>query len=85
MSKRLQVLLEEAEFREIRRVAKRNGMTVADRARQAPRAARRREPAVDTLKKLETVRAAARHAYPTADIETMLGEIERGYLGGSGS
>jgi hypothetical protein len=53
--------------------------------RQALRAARRREPAVDTLKKLETVRAAARHAYPTADIETMLGEIERGYLGGSGS
>jgi hypothetical protein len=85
MSKRLQVLLEEAEFREIRRVAKRNGMTVAEWVRQALRAARRREPAVDTLKKLETVRAAARHAYPTADIETMLGEIERGYLGGSGS
>jgi hypothetical protein len=85
MSKRLQVLLEEAEFREIRRVAKRNGMTVAEWVRQGLRAARRREPAVDTLKKLETVRAAARHAYPTADIETMLGEIERGYLGGSGS
>jgi hypothetical protein len=26
------------------------------------------------------VREAARHAYPTGDIEQMLGEIERGYL-----
>jgi hypothetical protein len=30
-------------------------------------------------KKLEVVRAAARHAFPTADIDQMLGEIEHGY------
>jgi hypothetical protein len=29
------------------------------------------------------VRAAARHAFPTADIEQMKAEIERGYLGGA--
>jgi hypothetical protein len=81
MSKRLQVLLEETEFREIRRVAKRNGMTVAEWVRQALRAARQREPTMDTLKKLETVRAAVRHAFPTGDIATMLAEIERGYAG----
>ncbi|HUF68849.1 MAG TPA: hypothetical protein VMM79_09430 [Longimicrobiales bacterium] len=57
-------------------------MTVAEWVRQALRAARRREPAVDTLKKLETVRATARHEYPTAEIETMLAEIERGYVVG---
>jgi len=81
MSKRLQVLLEETEFREIRRVAKRNGMTVAEWVRQALRAARQREPTMEKQKKLETVRAAVRHEFPTADIGTMLAEIERGYLG----
>jgi len=75
------VLLEETEFREIRRVAKRNGMTVAEWVRQALRAARQREPTMDTLKKLETVRAAVRHEFPTGDISTMLAEIERGYAG----
>jgi hypothetical protein len=81
MSKRLQVLLEETEFREIRRVAKRNGMTVAEWVRQALRAARQREPTMEKQKKLEAVRAAVRHEFPTADIGTMLAEIERGYLG----
>jgi len=75
------VLLEEAEFREIRRVAKRNGMTVAEWVRQALRAARQREPTMDTLKKLETVRAAVRHEFPTGEVATMLAEIERGYAG----
>ena len=45
------------------------------------RAARRRGPGGDTSKKLAVVRAAARHAFPTADIPQMLAEIERGYLG----
>jgi hypothetical protein len=81
MSKRLQVLLDETEFREIRRVAKRNGMTVAEWVRQALRVAQQKEPAVDTMKKLETVRAAVRHEFPTGDIATMLAEIERGYVG----
>ncbi len=31
-------------------------------------------------KKLEIIRAAARQEYPTGDIETMLAEIEQGYL-----
>ena len=75
------MLLEEAEFREIRRVAKRNGMTVAEWVRQALRAARQREPTMDTLKKLETVRAAVRHEFPTGEVATMLAEIERGYAG----
>jgi hypothetical protein len=81
MSKRLQVLLDETEFREIRRVAKRNGMTVAEWVRQALRVARQKEPAVEPMKKLETVRAAVRHEFPTGDIATMLAEIERGYAG----
>jgi hypothetical protein len=82
MSQRLQVLLDETEFAEIRRVARRHRMTVAEWVRQALRAARRDEPRGQPERKLMVVREAARHAYPTADISTMLDEIEQGYLGG---
>lgn len=81
MSHRLQVLLDETEFAEIRRIARRHRMTVAEWVRQALRAARRDEPAIDPRRKLAAVREAARHAYPTGDIDCMLAEIERGYLG----
>lgn len=81
MSKRLQVLLEEPEFREIRRAARAQRMTVAEWVRQALRSARRREPTTDARKKVEAIRAAARHSFPTADIDKMLSEIESGYLG----
>lgn len=80
MSIRLQVILGDDEMREIRRVARRNNMTVAEWVRQALRAARRQTPAVDAARKLDAVRAAARHAFPTGDIEQLLAEIERGYL-----
>jgi hypothetical protein len=80
MSKRLQVLLDESELREIQRSARRRRMTVAEWVRQALRAARRSEPRSDAGKKLQAVRAAAEHDFPTADIGEMLQQIERGYL-----
>lgn len=81
MSKRLQVLLDEAEFQELRRTARRQRLTVAEWVRQALRSARRREPGQGPERKLDVVRAAVRHDFPTADIEPMLAEIEAGYLG----
>jgi len=81
MSQRLQVLLEDDEFAEIRRVAKRHRMTVAEWVRQALRRARRDEPEGDPRRKLGVVREAARGSYPTADIPQMLDEIARGYQG----
>ena len=74
------MLLDEAELRDIRQSARRRRMTVAEWVRQALRAARRSEPRSDPGKKLQVVRAAAEHAFPTADIDKMLREIERGYL-----
>ena len=56
-------------------------MTTAEWVRQALRAVRRTEPQGDARRKLEVVRAAARHEFPTADIDRMLDEIERGYTG----
>jgi hypothetical protein len=79
MSKRLQVILDDAEMREIQRLARRKRMSVAEWVRQALRAARRQQPSTDARKKLEVIRAAVRHSFPTADIDQVLGEIERGY------
>ncbi len=84
MSKRLQVLFDEPELREIQRVARANRMTVAEWVRQALRAARARTPGTGAAKKLEVIRAAARHTFPTAEIDQMLAEVERGYLGTTG-
>jgi len=79
MSKRLQVILDDKEMRDIQRTAKRQQMTVAEWVRQALRAAQRQVPLTDTKKKLGVVRAAARHDFPTGDIDQMLREIEQGY------
>ncbi len=79
MSQRLQVLLPERELREIRKVASRAQTTVADWVRKALRAAMREEAPATSDKKLASIRSAARHAFPTADIDRMLAEIERGY------
>lgn len=83
MSKRLQVLLQEKELAEIQEFARRQQVTTAEWVRQALRAARRAEPRIATRKKLAVVRSAARHAFPAPEIEQMLDEIERGYLGES--
>jgi hypothetical protein len=81
MTKRLQVLLDEAELREFQRLARAKRMTVAEWVRQALRAAGRRSSPGDATRKLDAVRRAARHSFPTADIDGMLSEIERGYAG----
>ena len=81
----MQVLLDESELSEIQRVARAQRMTVAEWVRQTLRAARSRESSGDIKKKLEVVRAAARHSYPTADMDQMLAEIESGYGSGDGA
>jgi hypothetical protein len=79
MSKRLQVLLKDPEYREIQKAARAREMSVAEWVRQALRAVRRSEPSGGVAKKLQAIRAAVRYDFPTADIEQMLEEIERGY------
>ncbi|MBA2557997.1 MAG: antitoxin [Chloroflexi bacterium] len=80
MTKRLQVLFEDAELREIQRAARHRRMTVAEWVRHALRSARAAEAAPDPRVKLEAVAVAVRHSFPTGDIERMLGEIEQGYV-----
>ena len=57
-------------------------MSIAEWVRQALVQARRSEPTREVATRLDVIRAAARMDFPTADIDRMLEEIERGY--GSG-
>jgi hypothetical protein len=82
MSVRLQVLLDETEFAEIREVARQERMTVAAWVRRALREARREDPRRSQALKFAALSEAVQHEFPAPDIDEMLAEIERGY--GSG-
>lgn len=79
MSKRLQLMLDERELREIRLAARRSGLTVSEWARRAMRQARQSIPSGDPGRKLAVIRSASGHSFPTADIEQMLAEVEAGH------
>ena len=81
MSKRLQVLLPDQEMSDIKRLAKRERVTVGEWVRRALREARAGRPTIEPENKLNAVRRAAEYSFPTADIKQMLIEIERGYEG----
>ena len=81
MSKRLQVLLPDSEMSDIQRLAKRERLTVGEWVRRTLREARACRPVADPETKLKAVRRGAKYSFPTADIEQMLSEIERGYQG----
>ena len=73
MVKRLQVLLDEEEYLEIQRYARRQQLTVAEWVRQALRKAKSGLPGIVDVK-LRAIANASRHQFPTADIEDMLRE-----------
>jgi hypothetical protein len=81
MSKRLQVLLPDREMSDIQRLAKQERLTVGEWVRRRLREARTTRPATEADTKLKAVRRAAAYSFPTADIDQMLDEIERGYQG----
>lgn len=82
MTQRLQVLLDDSEFDEIREIARRHRMTVAEWVRQALRVARSEEPLYDVEQKLAVLREAASLNYASAagDIDEILRDIERSQL-----
>lgn len=81
MTKRLQVLLDDAELSELQRFARGRRMTVAEVVRQTLRAARAEGATPDLADRLAAVKRAYQHRFPIDDIDVVLGEIERGYLG----
>lgn len=79
MSKRLQVLLPDQEMSDIKRLARRERLTVGEWVRRTLREARERKPLNDVETKLKAIRRGAEYSFPSGDIEQMLSEIERGY------
>ena len=83
MTKRLQVLLDEEEYREIQAVARRQRTTMSEWVRQTLRKARIDPSGTINAKtinaKLRTIADASRYEYPTADIQDMLREVESGH------
>ena len=79
MSKRLQVLLDEEELAALQEIARRNHMSLAEWVRQTLREARSQQPVRGAALKHQALRRAMEHEFPTADIDEMLAQIERGY------
>ena len=79
MSKRLQVRLPDQEMADIKRLAKREHLTVGEWVRRTLREARSSRPESAPETKLQSIRRAVKYSFPTADIDQMLREIERGY------
>jgi len=71
--------MDQEELEAIRAAAEEKGVTLSEFVRETLREARRQVASGDSERKLAAIRAADRHAYPTSDIDQMLGEIERGY------
>lgn len=80
LSKRLQVILSDEEYDELRTVSSAEGMTVSEWVRNALRKMRPDRSLMPAEGKIEAVRAAMRHDYASGDINEILAEIETGYL-----
>jgi hypothetical protein len=57
-------MLKDAEYEEVQGAARSNGMSIGEWVKQAIDLARRRESSVEIARKLQVIRAAARHSYP---------------------
>jgi hypothetical protein len=81
VSKRLQVVVGEADLERYERSAQAAGLTVSAWARQAMNVAERQTSSGNVEAKLAAIRrAAASNSIPAVDIETMLAENELRYV-----
>ncbi|MCY3690414.1 MAG: ribbon-helix-helix protein, CopG family [Chloroflexota bacterium] len=92
MAKRLEILLDDAEYAAVEEAAKRRQVSVSEWVRQALRDTRQaeltevmRKPDSEKdperiARKLKALEEASKHNLPTADIDQMLQEIRDGYM-----
>lgn len=80
MSKRLQVVVDDAELQRYEQSAEALGLTLSAWVRLALRAAEQEVARGDVDSKLAAIRDAFEKSFPAPDIDAMLAEIERGYL-----
>ena len=80
MSTRLQVILSEHEAASLKELAAREGVSVSEWVRRSLREASRRQTSGKSEERLAAISVGAAYSFPTADIDDMLAEIERGYV-----
>jgi hypothetical protein len=78
MSKRLQIVLSDDEYRALADAAKRQGMPVARLVRESLRRTLAGEPEIEPEQRIAAVLRFARFSGPTGDIDQLLREIEGG-------
>jgi hypothetical protein len=78
VSKRLQVLMPDDEYRALVMAARRRGQPVSRLVRESLRQAIGQEAGEDPERRIASVLRFARFAGPTGDITQLLDEIERG-------
>jgi hypothetical protein len=83
MNKRLQVMMDDSELKEIQAIADNQHVSLAEWVRRALRTARDAQPKNNVQNKLEAVRNAMQYDFPISDIDDILGEIETGYGAGN--
>lgn len=79
MTKRLQVLMDDDELRDIQRLARKQRLTTADWVRRELREAAAQQQRPDAGAKLRAIDEASVHDFPAPGIEQLLAEIEAGY------
>ncbi len=81
LNKRLQVLVPEPRWRELRKIARSKGIPVGEWVRRVlEEACRREQSAFRVSEKIEAIEEAMQYRFPAPDIEQMNAEIEGGYL-----
>ena len=81
MSKRLQVLLEQKEYKTFQQMAREAGLSLGEWVRKALRKIASDQPRKTPEEKIAAIRRLSKmNLAPSGDIEQMLAEIEKGYL-----
>jgi len=67
------------EMTDIQRLERRERLTIGEWVRRVLREAREQKPSKEPEAKLRAIRHDVEFSFPTADIDQMLSQIERGY------
>lgn len=81
MSKRLQVVMPDDEYRAVATAARRRGSPISELVRDSLRRTVAQESAVDPEQRIAALLRYSRFAGPTGDIDRLLREIEQGRAG----
>jgi len=78
MSKRLQVLFDPKEYKELAMAAKKSGLSIGEWVRQVVRASIRSQSVRPGDAKMKAIRALSQHRFPSGEINQILDQIEKG-------